>query len=220
MDVDGPDIGRYFPDLSALMAGDGPRGAASDGKVVDLFGSDFARFNLQGADATASETGGSKGSGEGVTLTDILPELLQILQAVLSILQKLQATGDAAGEGTTPPTGASGGSSDAGGSGGANSGGGTSAGGGTASGGGATAGGDPAAGGTTTADGGVNGDTGDAGSGIDTQSPVAGAASNFDSILAATRALNDQLIQQKFDAAVEQNITAGEQAAVDAVKKN
>ena len=202
MDVDGPDIGRYFPDLSALMAGDGPRGAASDGKVVDLFGSDFARFNLQGADATASEAGGSKGSGEGVTLTDILPELLQILQAVLSILQKLQATGDAAGQGVTPPTGASGGSSDAGGSGG------------TASGGGATAGGG------TTAGGGVNGDAGDAGSGVDTQSPVADAASNFDSILAATRALNDQLIQQKFDAAVEQNITAGEQAAVDAVKKN
>ena len=214
MDVDGPDIGRYFPDLSALMAGDGPRGAASDGKVVDLFGSDFARFNLQGADATASEAGGSKGSGEGVTLTDILPELLQILQAVLSILQKLQATGDAAGQGVTPPTGASGGSSDAGGSGGATSGGGTSAGGGTASGGGATAGGG------TTAGGGVNGDAGDAGSGVDTQSPVADAASNFDSILAATRALNDQLIQQKFDAAVEQNITAGEQAAVDAVKKN
>lgn len=56
--------------------------------------------------------------------------------------------------------------------------------------------------------------------GIDTQTPVSDAGSSFDDILAATRELNDQLIQQKFDAAVEQNITAGEQAAVDAVKKN
>ena len=58
------------------------------------------------------------------------------------------------------------------------------------------------------------------GGGIDTETPVEEAGGNFDAILDATRELNDKLIQQKFDAAVEQNITAGEQSAVDAVKKN
>lgn len=58
------------------------------------------------------------------------------------------------------------------------------------------------------------------GGGIDTATPVEEAGGNFDAILDATRELNDKLIQQKFDAAVEQNITAGEQSAVDAVKKN
>ena len=58
------------------------------------------------------------------------------------------------------------------------------------------------------------------GGGFDPTTGVEEAGGSFDQILDATRELNDQLIQQKFDAAVEQNIAAGEQSAVDAVKKN